>query len=140
MLISTKVLENVITREKNNNGAIFTIKSLKTNKDYTYRISRKKFGEKWFTFVKVEMGYLNFNYLGSYFKGNLFKKQTKVETPAAKAISFVLDFVEKGKFDFLDEKLEMTHEGSCLVCGKTLTDATSIERGIGPVCYGSHKH
>jgi len=138
MLISTKVLSNVITREKNNNGAIFTIKSLKTNKDFTYRISRKLFNDKWFTFVKVEMGYLNFNYLGSYFKGNLYNKHVKVETPAAKAISFILDYVEKGKFDFLDEKMEMTHEGSCIICGKTLTDAVSIKRGIGPVCAGTH--
>ncbi len=139
MLISTKVLKNVITREKKNNGAIFTIKSLKTNKDYTYRISRKSWNDKWFTFVTVEKGYLNFTYLGSYFKGNLYNKKNKVETPAAKAISFVLDYVEKEKFDFLDEKMEMTHEGSCLVCGKTLTDATSIERGLGPICAGTHK-
>jgi len=138
MLISTKVLSNVITREKNNNGAIFTIKSISTGKDYTYRISRKNFGEKWFTFVRVEKGYLNFTYLGSYFKGNLWNKRNKVETPSAKAIGFVLDFVEKGKFDFLDEKMEMTHEGSCIICGKTLTDAVSIKRGIGPVCAGTH--
>lgn len=24
--------------------------------------------------------------------------------------------------------------GRCLACGKTLTDATSVERGVGPVC------
>ena len=133
-LISSKVLESVISREKNNNGAIFTVKSLTTNKDYTYRISRKEYNGRWFTFVKVEKGYLNFTYLGSYFKGGLFKKRDRVETPAAKAIGFVLDKVEKGKTEWLDTKLEVSHEGSCLVCGKTLTDAVSIEKGIGPVC------
>jgi hypothetical protein len=27
--------------------------------------------------------------------------------------------------------------GACCVCGKTLTNAKSIERGIGPVCAGN---
>jgi len=138
MLISTKVLENVISREKKNSGAIFTIKSLKTNKEFTYRISRKEFKGKWFTFVKVEKGYLNFTYLGSYFKGKLYKKGNKVETPSAKAIGFILDYVEKKKFEFLDEKMEMSHEGSCLVCGRTLTDSNSIKLGVGPVCAELH--
>jgi len=26
--------------------------------------------------------------------------------------------------------------GMCMVCGRTLTDETSIERGIGPICEG----
>lgn len=26
--------------------------------------------------------------------------------------------------------------GMCMICGATLTDETSIERGIGPVCFG----
>lgn len=26
--------------------------------------------------------------------------------------------------------------GACFICGRTLTDETSIDRGIGPICYG----
>ena len=137
-LISSKSLKNVISREKNNNGAIFTIKSVKTGTEFTYRISRKEYKGRWFTFVKVEKNYLDFFYLGSYFKGNLWKKGTKIETPASKAISFILDYVEKGKFDFLDSKMEMSNEGHCIVCGKTLTDSESIKRGLGPICAGTH--
>jgi len=135
-LISSKSLADVISREKKNNGAIFTVKSLKTNKDYTYKISRTKFNDKWFTHVRCEQTYMNFNYLGSYFKGKLYKKGSVVNTPTAIAISFILDFVEKGKFDWLDKNMELMHEGHCLCCGKTLTDAESIERGLGPICAG----
>ena len=28
--------------------------------------------------------------------------------------------------------------GSCAVCGRELTDHTSIERGIGPICAGKY--
>jgi lantibiotic modifying enzyme len=136
-VISSKSLADVIFREKKNNGAIFTVKSLKTKKDYTYKISRTKFNDKWYTHVRCENGYLNFKYLGSYFKGKLFKKGKVINTPTAIAISFILDYVEKGKFDWLDKNMNLMHEGHCLCCGKTLTDADSIQRGLGPVCAGN---
>jgi len=139
VVISSKSLSNVLTREKNNNGAIFTIKSLKTNKDYTYKISRKFWKNKWYTHVRCENQYLNFNYLGSYFNGKLFKKGLINKNPAATAIAFILNWVEKGKFEWLDKNVEIMHEGHCLVCGKTLTDANSIKKGVGPVCSGHKK-
>lgn len=134
VLISSKSLFNVISREKNNSGAIFTIKSLKTQKDYTYKISRKLWKNNWYTHVRCENGYLNFNYLGSYFNGKLFKKGVVQKTPTAVAISFILKWVEKEKFGWLDKNIELMHEGNCLCCGKTLTDSNSIQMGIGPVC------
>lgn len=135
-VISSKSLADVIFRERKNNGAIFTVKSLKTKKDYTYKISRAKYNDKWYTHVKCESGYLNFKYLGSYFKGKLYKKGELQKTPTAIAISFILDYVEKGKTDWLDKNMNLMHEGQCLCCGKSLTDAESIERGLGPVCAG----
>jgi hypothetical protein len=137
-LISSKVLEHVISREKTNNGSLFTVKSLKTGTDYTYKISRKEYKSKWYTHVKVETQYLSFKYLGSYFKGKLFKKGEVVKSPTAVAIGFILDQVEKHHFEWLDKNLELSHEGHCLCCGKTLTDADSIKRGLGPVCAGTH--
>lgn len=38
----------------------------------------------------------------------------------------------------LDEQAEVFIELSCCFCGKPLTDPVSIERGIGPECYGRH--
>ena len=133
-VISSSALVSVINAEKNNSGADFTIKSLKTGKDYTYAISRSEFKGKWYTHVKVETGYLEFTRLGSYFNGKLYHKGKAVETPSATAIAFVLQKVEEGKIDFLDANVEVMHKGCCLRCGRALTDAQSIERGLGPVC------
>ena len=133
-LISSSALVSVIGAEKNNNGADFTIKSLKTGKDYTYAISRSEFKGNWYTHIKVETGYLQFTRLGSYKGGKILNKGKVVDTPSAVAIAFVLAKVEEGKIDFLDANVEVMHKGCCLRCGRTLTDAQSIERGLGPVC------
>ncbi len=135
-MISSATLNQVISREKNNNGASFTIKSIATGKDYTYKISRSEWNGKWYTHIKVETQYLEFKRLGSYFKGKIYNKGKFVDTPSAKAIAFVLDKVEKNQTDWLDTKVEVMHLGNCMTCGRTLTDANSIERGLGPICAG----
>jgi hypothetical protein len=133
-VISSSALEFVIKAEKNNSGADFTIKSLKTGKDYTFALSRSQFKGKWYTHVKVETGYLQFTRLGSYFDGKVFNKGQVVNSPSALAIAFVLKKVEEGKIEFLDSNIEVMHKGCCLRCNRPLTDAKSIERGLGPVC------
>ena len=134
MKISSTSLASVINSEKNNSGADFTLKSLATGKEYTYKIARKEFKGAWYTHVSVEIGYLDFQYLGVYFKGAIRRKGAQITTPSANAIAFVLDKVEQQKFALLDEKMDLMHKGSCLVCGRTLTDANSIETGLGPIC------
>lgn len=134
--ISSVALKTILDREKKTNGAVFTIKSLQTGKDFTYKISKKLYNDRWFTFVRVEKQYMNFTYLGSYFKGKLYLKGKQVSTPSANAIGFVLDQVEKGRTEWLDKKMEFFHTGKCLCCGRELTDVESIKRGIGPVCAG----
>jgi len=133
-VISSSSLVSVIGAEKNNSGADFTIKSLATGKDYTYAISRSEFKGKWYTHIKVETGYLEFKRLGSYFNGKIYQKGQVVDSPSAVAIGFVLKKVEEGKIAFLDANVEVMHKGCCLRCGRALTDAQSIERGLGPVC------
>lgn len=134
--ISSKALKTLLEREKKSNGAIFTIKSIASGKEFTYKIQRKLFGEKWFTFVRVETQYMNFKYLGSYFNGKLYNKKNVVITPSANAIAFILGSVEKNRIEWLDSKMEIYHTGNCLCCGRTLTDSESIKRGVGPVCAG----
>jgi|TARA_R110001606_G_scaffold162768_1_gene306879 hypothetical protein len=133
-LISSKALFNVLRAEKKNNGSDFTIKSIISGKDYTYKICRSEFNGKWYTHVKVESGYMSFIRLGSYYNGNIYNKRQEVLTPSAVAIAWVLQKVEQQHFDLLDSKIEVMHTGSCLRCGKTLTDAVSISRGLGDVC------
>jgi|DEB0MinimDraft_12_1074336.scaffolds.fasta_scaffold00751_22 hypothetical protein len=132
--ISSQALFNVITRNKKNNGAIFTLKSLKSGADFTYRISRKEFKGNWYTHISVETGYLNFTYLGSYFNGKLYRKGGVVVSNTAQAIAFVLKCVERKEFNWLDSNMEVMHTGNCLCCGRILTDAHSIKIGLGPVC------
>lgn len=42
-----------------------------------------------------------------------------------------------GRFP-LDEQAEVFIERSCSYCGHPLRDPVSVERGIGPECYGRH--
>lgn len=132
--ISSEALFSVIAAEKNNNGSDFTIKSKQSGKDYTYQISRKVFNNKWYTHIRVETQYLNFQYLGTYFNGKIYHKRQVVESPSAIAIAFVLNQVESKNFAWLDSKIEVMHTGSCLRCGRPLTDAISIQVGLGPIC------
>lgn len=134
--ISASALYEVINRQANNKGADFTIKSLKTGKDYTYKIARSEYNGKWYTHIKVETEYLKFVRLGTYFNGRITHKGQAVDSPSAVAIAWILSRVESKQFDFLDSVTEVMHTGRCLVCGKTLTDAQSIEFGLGPVCRG----
>ena len=133
-LISTSALLNVISPEKKNNGSSFTINSNATGVEYTYKIARKEFKGKWYTHVSVETQYLKFMYLGSYFKGKIYKKGAVITSPSASAIAHVLNGVEKGFSSKLDLQLSLMHTGNCLRCGRELTDSDSIGRGLGPTC------
>jgi hypothetical protein len=123
-----------ISADKNNSGAEFTVVSNVTGKDFTFKISRSEWNGKFYTHVKVEMGYLNFNYLGSYFMGKIRRKRQVVSTPSAIAIAWVLDKVEKQNFDLLEKSVTLLHLGNCVRCGRALTDHNSIKAGLGPVC------
>ena len=131
---SASSLLPTLTAEKKNSGAKFTLVSNVTGKDFTFKISRSEWNGNFYTHVKVEMGYLNFNYLGSYFMGKIRRKKQVVDSPAAIAIAWVLDKVEKQNFDLLDKSVTLLHLGSCVKCGRTLTDHESIKAGLGPVC------
>lgn len=133
-LISSVALNSVLYSEKNNKGAEFTIRSLRTGKDFTYRIKRTEFQNKWYTHIYVEAGYMSFKRLGHYINGKIWNKKRPVESISAIAIGFVLDKVERKQFAYLDKNIELMHLGKCLCCGRALTDAHSIEIGLGPIC------
>lgn len=133
-LISSVALFKTLKSKKNNNGAVFTIKSCATGKEFTYKISRSEFKGNWYTHVYVDYNYLDFNRLGTYFNGKITNKSILVDSPSAIAIAYVLDKVEKEEFNFLDKNIELMHVGKCLCCGKPLTDSHSIEIGLGPIC------
>lgn len=132
--INPKSLLSVIQGDKENSGASFTVVSKKTGKDFTYKISKSKFQGRYYTHIKVEKEYLNFNYLGMYANGSLWRKKAKVNTPASNGIAWILKRVEEGNFALLEESIELLHLGKCLRCGRTLTDQNSIKMGLGATC------
>ena len=77
---------------------------------------------------------MNFLYIGYYLNGNLILKGKVNETSSAIAISYILNCIDNDKLQFINEKVEFYHLGKCIKCGKTLTDANSIESGLGPYC------
>ncbi len=132
--VSSESFFPILKSFKNKKGSPFTIQSLKTGKDFTFKVSRSEFNDKWYTHVWVEKNYLEFYHVGTYFQGSVYKNRQKVRTPAARAISYLLGNVELKNFDKLDSQIDIFHSGNCMSCGRELTDSESIQRGIGPVC------
>lgn len=132
--IDPSALGAVIATEKKHHGAPFTVRSKDTGKDYTYKISRSQYQNRWFTHIRVETRYLNFDHIGVFVNGGILKQRQPVETPAASAIAWVLRQVEKKQFDKLSQSVEIMHTGKCICCGRELTDAESIDSGLGPIC------
>ena len=135
-VISSEALYPVIMANKEHKGAQFTVKSRVTGKDYTFKISRSQFNERWYTHIKVEVRYQEWKRLGTFIDGTVRLKGSAVDSPSALAIGYILRQVSARNFAELDAKVEMMHVGKCVMCGKALTDAESIRIGLGPVCRG----
>jgi len=61
------------------------------------------------------------------------KSKIGYDAPSVAAFRwFYLNLSDHRVLDFC----EVWHEGKCGVCGRKLTVPESIERGMGPVCYG----
>lgn len=127
-------LKQVLDSETESKGAAFTVRSKATAKDYTFKIVKSVFKEHFYTNVYVEVEYMSFKHLGVYRNGVIQKKGALVDTPSAQAIGWVLRNVDRGAIKKVEEGVEMMHLGKCIKCGKTLTDAQSIETALGPVC------
>ena len=52
----------------------------------------------------------------------------------AKGIAWIISKIFKKELGAVAEQSEIMHLGKCLKCGRTLTDAKSIEMGLGSVC------
>lgn len=118
-------------------NAEFGVRSLKTDKHYTFNVKHKKTElnkvDVWFVFVeRHEQKPL---YLGWIRPGSLFvKKHTEPGTAAHLAFKW---FWEHALTD--DEqwkKCELYHLGRCARCNRRLTDPISISTGLGPICAG----
>lgn len=128
-------------------NARFTLRSAKTDKRYTYRMTYKapdpnhpKFRTQmgiWF--VSVLTGpdnEANYTYLGFVKEGTtLFvhgdKSKISPDAPSATAFRwFWTRLIDQKPLD----QLEFFHEGRCGHCARPLTDPISITTGFGPDC------
>lgn len=129
--LNPALLATLLAGEHKTNGAPFTVVSNATGKDYTFKLNRAQYNGKWYSHVMVEAGYLEFKYLGFYTGKAIIYKKYVNETPAAIAATWLLNRIVTGG-DL--SAVTLYHTGRCLKCGRELTDANSIELGIGPTC------
>jgi Family of unknown function (DUF6011) len=128
-------------------NAIFTLRSLKTGKRFTYKVSKAKpnpsFPNQGPTyFVSLLNGpenTSNYQYMGLMQNFGALAwgvRQTRGSRVSAmadsyKGIVWFLGNVANGK---PVSNVEVFHAGKCGRCGRTLTVPESIESGIGPEC------
>lgn len=118
-------------------NATFTLKSLKTEKRFTYQVKEAD-DKKGFFFVKVLAGPDNrtdYTYLGfvkdPYLPKLIAGKKGRPDAPSFKALDW---FLSKAWALDIPDGVEFWHAGRCCSCNRMLTDPASIERGIGPEC------
>jgi len=115
--------------------ALFTLRSLRTDQHYTFKVQKAQNAERWF--VKLLVSPDEFKYMGTI-DGSppafrlTGKSQYEPESTPVRAFKFAFGWVCQGS---IPTDLEIKHSGKCGRCGKTLTNPISIDRGIGPECY-----
>lgn len=116
--------------------AVFTIKSMRTGKHFSYRIVRpvSGAGEHAPLFVNLNIGVDDWIYMGIYdAKREAFrltrKSQFTMTAPSVLALAWFLTHIG-------DPRVEFRHAGRCGRCGRVLTHPESIDSGMGPECSG----
>jgi len=125
--------------------ATITIKSLKTETHYTFRINSNKEKDGMF-FVKIRTSGgdnddNDYTYMGIITAPGGFRvagrsKFNNDSVPVKAFRFFYENVIVKG---VIPANLEIRHEGRCGRCGRPLTHPESIDRGIGPEC-AKHTH
>jgi hypothetical protein len=116
--------------------AFVSLKSLKTDKHYTFRVLRavKKSNIYW---VSVKGPYNRLYYMGYIINCKKFflsdKSLYKRGSGPYKALTYLLGILWQSTT--IPSVIEIYRENRCGRCRKSLTDPISIERGIGPECY-----
>jgi hypothetical protein len=132
--------------------AVCTVRSRVTGKHVTVRLSAKKrAADGWVsratvagrvgigdaTAIFAEDTDLEYpeNRIGSfYFKSGEWRAEEDADPARVWAAEKLLYWALSG-FD-LDEYAEIFLAAECVYCGRPLTDPESVERGIGPECFG----
>ena len=88
-------------------------------------------------FVSVLTSPDHYEYLGCIYRRTNYahgrKSTISMKAQSAVAFAWVWPYLTSGR---MHPELAIYHEGRCGACGRRLTDPTSIETGLGPVCAG----
>lgn len=119
--------------------AVFTV-SNNSGDQFTFKIKKSKNGETFFANV-LSGGYDSYTYMGVIDKNTLqiYKGNKGIDSNAksVKVIEWAVKCIKNQKP--LPIGYAIQHAGTCGKCGKELTDAQSIEIGLGPVCRNNLK-
>lgn len=145
---SNELSQDKLLEFMTSSNAIFSIKSLKTDKHFTFRLSAKKNqinDNPDFLFVSVLNGsdntsnYAYIGYLKRFQVGEnsgwyfTYGDKSKIgsEAPSVVAFKWIIDCINSGK---LMQNVLIWHEGVCCRCGRKLTAEKSSDNGIGDYC------
>lgn len=127
--------------------AAFSVSNPK-GEHYTFKVRGKDSvwqGRKqrsYFLSVKASGGRFPYRYIGIVNADGSIKTTGKSdflpETKEYKVAAWALQRVIRG--GVIPDGYEIRHVGKCGRCGRTLTDPTSIDRGIGPECWSIMGH
>ena len=121
---------------KGRHGAVFTVSNNKKGQHHTFKIKASKDGGCFFVSKLTAPDYYSF--MGTIFDKfcPVVKASAKSKVPANhvafRVVTWALTQVILGKE--LPDGYAIQHNGCCSRCGRTLTDPTSIDLGIGPIC------
>lgn len=119
--------------------AYMTFKSLKTDKQFTFKIvKQEKAPNKFYCYVLTGPNNMNdYTYFGTIYAGMIpqfyfsDKSDLNKATLSVRSFEYVFENLKKGVHI---KDLEIWHMGLCAKCGRPLTDAESIRIGLGPIC------
>ena len=118
---------------------VFTIRSTKIDKRFTYKIRRDKNNKDRF-FAMVMFGSDNekdYRFLGWFYRDNWTLKHSgkSCDTDKSERFQMLKYFLQFICDNHIPETCEFFPSGNCGRCGRLLTTPESIERGIGPECW-----
>ena len=120
-------------------GADLTLHSLRSGHHHAYNVEASDDLRLWFVRLLVDGGARTPVYLGTIRRDGLrYRHGARSRIPyaseAALAFRHWWGLIERG--ERIPAKLQVWSSGVCARCGRELTDPASVQRGVGPVCWG----
>lgn len=141
LIQATQALDFIIAGK-----SLFTLKSLRTEKHFTYKVTAPKNVKKDYSaifFVEVLSGIDNtssYTYIGFIRQVQgiwtfIYDRKSRFSAESTSVVAFMWCFNNFYNKRLQLNTVQMFHEGKCCRCRRILTHPESIVSGIGPECY-----